>query len=44
MFKKLVFLGVFLPAIVCAEVSLPEQIKPPGGSRPVLTVHAKGKK
>lgn len=42
MFKKLVFLGVFLPAIVCAEVSLPEQIKPPSGSRPVLTVHAKG--
>ena len=42
MFKKLVLLGVFLPTIVCAEASIPEQIKPPSGSRPVLTVHAKG--
>ncbi len=42
MFKKLVLLGVFLPAIVCAEASIPEQIKAPSGSRPVLTVHAKG--
>jgi hypothetical protein len=42
MFKKLVRLWFFLPAIVCAEVSIPEQIKVPGGNSPVLTVHAKG--
>jgi hypothetical protein len=42
MFKKLLPLWFFLPAIVCAEVSIPEQIKPPSGSSPVLTMHAKG--
>jgi hypothetical protein len=42
MFKKLVLLGVFLPAIVCAEVSIPEQLKPPVGNSPILTVNAKG--
>ena len=42
MIKKLVRLCVLFPAVVCAEVSIPEQIKPPGGSSPILTVHAKG--
>ena len=42
MFKKLMLLWFFLPAITCAEVSIPEQIKPPSGNSPVLTVHAKG--
>ncbi len=42
MIKKLMLLGAFLPAIVCAEVSIPEQLKPPVGNRPVLTVDAKG--
>jgi hypothetical protein len=42
MIKDLVRLCVLFPAVVCAEVSIPEQIKPPGGSSPVLTVHAKG--
>jgi hypothetical protein len=42
MIKELVRLCVLLPAVVCAEVSIPEQIKPPSGSLPVLTVHAKG--
>lgn len=42
MFKKLVGLLVLLPAVVCAEVSIPEQIKPPSGSNPLLTVYAKG--
>lgn len=42
MFKKLAHLWVLLPVVVCAEVSIPEQIKPPDGNSPVLTVHAKG--
>jgi Protein of unknown function (DUF3455) len=42
MFIKLVRLWVLLPAVVCAEVSIPEQIKPPSGNNPVLTVYAKG--
>jgi hypothetical protein len=42
MFKKLVCLWVLLPAVVCAEVSIPEQIKPPSGNNPILTVYAKG--
>ena len=42
MFKKLVGLWVFLPVVVCAEISIPEQIKPPSGNVPVLSVHAKG--
>jgi hypothetical protein len=42
MIKELVGLLVLLPAVVCAEVSIPEQIKAPSGSSPVLTVHAKG--
>jgi Protein of unknown function (DUF3455) len=42
MFRKIAFLWVLLPAAVCADVSIPEQIKPPSGSSPVLTVHAKG--
>jgi hypothetical protein len=42
MFKKLVRLWVLLPAVVCADVSIPAQIKPPSGNNPVLTVHAKG--
>ena len=42
MFKKLVHLWFFLPAMACAEASIPEQIKPPIGNSSVLTVHAKG--
>jgi hypothetical protein len=42
MFKKQLHLWVLLPAVVCAEVSIPEQIKPPIGYVPLLTVHAKG--
>ncbi len=42
MFKKWVHLWILLPAIVCADVSIPEQIKPPVGSSPILTTHAKG--
>lgn len=42
MFKKIVRLWALLPAVVCAEVSIPEQIKPPTGNSPILTVHAKG--
>ncbi len=42
MFKKLVLLWSLLPVVVRAEVSIPEQIKPPTGNNPVLTVHAKG--
>jgi len=42
MFKKIMRLWVFLPAIVSAEVTIPDQIKPPSGNSPVLTVHAKG--
>ena len=42
MIKELVGLLVLLPAVVCAEISIPEQIKPPSGSGPVLTVNAKG--
>lgn len=42
MFKKLISLLVFLPVVVCAEISIPEQIKPPSGNVPVLSVHAKG--
>ena len=42
MFKKLLRLWVLLPSVVCAEVSIPQQIKPPTGNSPVLTVHAKG--
>jgi hypothetical protein len=42
MLKKLMCLWILMPAVVCAEVSIPEQIKPPSGNSPVLTVHAKG--
>jgi hypothetical protein len=42
MFKKLVGLWVLFPVVVCAEISIPEQIKPPSGNSPILTVHAKG--
>lgn len=42
MFKKWVHLWILFPAIVCADVSIPEQIKPPVGSSPILTTHAKG--
>ena len=42
MFKKLLRLWVLLPAAVCAEVSIPDQIKPPSENSPVLTLHAKG--
>ena len=42
MFKKWMHLWVLFPAIACADVSMPEQIKPPVGSSPILTVHAKG--
>jgi hypothetical protein len=42
MIKELMRLSVLLPVVVCAEVSIPEQIKPPSGNSPVLTVHAKG--
>ena len=42
MFKKIMRLWVFLPAIVCADVVIPDQINPPSGNSPVLTVHAKG--
>lgn len=42
MFKKLVSLLVLPAAAACADVSIPEQIKPPSGNNPVLTVHAKG--
>jgi hypothetical protein len=42
MFKNLVGLWVLLPVVVCAEISIPEQIKPPSGNNPILTVHAKG--
>ncbi|MEI6335066.1 MAG: DUF3455 domain-containing protein [Methylococcaceae bacterium] len=42
MFKKWVHLWVLFPVIACADVSMPEQIKPPVGSSPVLAVNAKG--
>jgi hypothetical protein len=42
MLKKLMRLWVLMPAVACAEVSIPEQIKPPSGNSPFLTVHAKG--
>jgi len=42
MYKKLLHLWVLLPAMVCAEVSIPNAIKVPAGNSPVLTVHAKG--
>jgi hypothetical protein len=42
MIKKLLFLLVLPAAVACADVSIPEQIKPPGGNSPVLAVHAKG--
>jgi hypothetical protein len=42
MFKKLVRLWALLPAVVCAEAPIPEQIMPPTGNSPILTVHAKG--
>ena len=42
MFNKLVPLLVFLPTVVFADISIPEQIKPPSGNSAVLKVHAKG--
>ena len=42
MYKKLLCLWVLLPAMVCAEVSIPDAIKVPAGHGPVLSVHAKG--
>lgn len=42
MFKKSVYLSVFLPAIVCADISIPEAIRVPDGHEAFLTVHAKG--
>ena len=42
MFKKLFYLWVLLPAMVCAEVTIPDAIKVPAGHSPILTVHAKG--
>ncbi|MGR8999667.1 MAG: DUF3455 domain-containing protein [Gammaproteobacteria bacterium] len=42
MFKKLLYLLVLLPAMVCAEVTIPDAIKVPAGHSPILTVHAKG--
>ena len=42
MFKKWVHLWILFPTIVCADASIPEQIKPPAGSSPILTAHAKG--
>ena len=42
MCKKLLYLWVLLPAMVCAEVSIPDAIKVPAGNSPILSVHAKG--
>ena len=41
-YKKLLHLWVLLPAVVCAEVSIPDAIKVPAGNSPILSVHAKG--
>ena len=42
MFKKLVYLAAFLPAIVSASASIPDAIRPPAGQVVKLTVHAQG--
>lgn len=42
MIKKILILSAMLQGAAYAEVSIPEQIKPPVGYSPVLTVHAKG--
>lgn len=42
MYKKLLHLWILLPAVACAEVSIPDAIKVPAGNSPVLSVHAKG--
>jgi hypothetical protein len=42
MCKELLYLWVLLPAMVCAEVSIPDAIKVPAGNSPILSVHAKG--
>ena len=40
--RCLVFFFVFIPSIVCAEIFIPEDIKPPFAAKSVLTVSAKG--
>jgi hypothetical protein len=40
--RCLVFFFVFIPSIVCAEIFIPEAIKPPFEAKSVLTVSAKG--
>jgi len=42
MYKKLLYLWVLLPTMVCSEVSIPDAIKVPAGNSPILSVHAKG--
>ena len=42
MYKKLLYSWVLLPAMVCAEISVPDAIKVPAGNSPILSVHAKG--
>lgn len=42
MIKKILILSAMLQGAAYAEVSIPEQIKPPAEYSPVLTVHAKG--
>lgn len=40
--NKTLLLLTLLPGIVCAEVSIPEQIQVPSGNRAMMIVHAKG--
>lgn len=42
MLKKLLYVAVCLPALVCAEAELPDAIKVPGGHQAFLSVHAQG--
>lgn len=42
MIKKILILSAVLQSAAYAEVSIPEQIMPPTGHSPVLTVHAQG--
>lgn len=40
--NKILLFMALLPGAVCAGKSIPEQIQPPSGHSPMLSVHAKG--
>ena len=42
LFKNLLFLVLFLPQLVCANATIPDEILPPSENIAFLTLHAKG--